>query len=134
GGISVGAGIATVTNSTLSGNEAFSGTAGGISNRGGTVTLTNSTLSNNTGPIAGIDNDSGTVTLINTIVAGQSSFAACSGTITAGPDSLASDGTCGGATQAPGGDAMLAPLGNYGGPTQTHALLPGSPAIDAANH
>jgi hypothetical protein len=26
---------------------------------------------------------------------------------------------------------ILAPLGNYGGPTQTHALLPGSPAIDA---
>ena len=26
---------------------------------------------------------------------------------------------------------MLAPLGNYGGPTQTMALLPGSPAIDA---
>lgn len=25
----------------------------------------------------------------------------------------------------------LAPLGNYGGPTQTVALLPGSPAIDA---
>ena len=25
----------------------------------------------------------------------------------------------------------LAPLGNYGGPTQTIALLPGSPAIDA---
>ena len=25
----------------------------------------------------------------------------------------------------------LAPLGDYGGPTQTMALLPGSPAIDA---
>jgi hypothetical protein len=28
-------------------------------------------------------------------------------------------------------NALLAPLGNYGGPTQTIALLPGSPAIDA---
>lgn len=28
---------------------------------------------------------------------------------------------------------MLAPLGNYGGMTQTHALLPGSPAIDTGN-
>ena len=28
-------------------------------------------------------------------------------------------------------NALLAPLGNYGGPTQTMALLPGSPAIDA---
>ena len=29
---------------------------------------------------------------------------------------------------------MLTPLGNYGGPTQTMALLPGSPAIDAGNN
>ena len=28
-------------------------------------------------------------------------------------------------------DAMLAPLGNYGGPTETMALLAGSPAIGA---
>ncbi|MDX2232400.1 MAG: filamentous hemagglutinin N-terminal domain-containing protein [Leptolyngbyaceae cyanobacterium bins.349] len=27
-------------------------------------------------------------------------------------------------------DRILAPLGNYGGPTQTHALVPGSPAIN----
>ena len=31
-------------------------------------------------------------------------------------------------------DPLLAPLGNYGGPTQTMALLPGSPAIDAGNN
>jgi hypothetical protein len=30
------------------------------------------------------------------------------------------------------GDPKLAPLGNYGGPTQTMPLLPGSPARDAA--
>ncbi len=29
---------------------------------------------------------------------------------------------------------LLAQLGNYGGPTQTMALLPGSPAIDAGNN
>ena len=29
---------------------------------------------------------------------------------------------------------VLAPLGNYGGPTQTMALLPGSPAIDAGSN
>jgi hypothetical protein len=28
---------------------------------------------------------------------------------------------------------LLAPLGNYGGPTQTMALLPGSPALDAGD-
>ena len=31
-----------------------------------------------------------------------------------------------------GSDALLGPLADNGGPTQTHALLPGSPAIDAA--
>ena len=31
-------------------------------------------------------------------------------------------------------DPLLAPLGNYGGLTQTMALLPGSPAIDAGNN
>jgi hypothetical protein len=28
---------------------------------------------------------------------------------------------------------MLGPLADNGGPTETHALLPGSPAIDTAN-
>ena len=32
-----------------------------------------------------------------------------------------------------GADAQLGPLADNGGPTLTHALLPGSPAIDAAN-
>jgi len=31
-------------------------------------------------------------------------------------------------------DPLLAPLGNYGGPTQTMPLLPGSPAIDAGSN
>ena len=31
-------------------------------------------------------------------------------------------------------DALLVPLGNYGGPIQTMGLLPGSPAIDAGNN
>ena len=32
------------------------------------------------------------------------------------------------------GNPLLAPLGNYGGPTQTMALLPGSIAIDAGSN
>jgi hypothetical protein len=32
------------------------------------------------------------------------------------------------------GDALLGPLDDNGGPTQTHALLPGSPAIDAGDN
>ena len=33
-----------------------------------------------------------------------------------------------------GGSPQLGPLANNGGPTRTHALLPGSPAIDAGNN
>ena len=32
-----------------------------------------------------------------------------------------------------GDDPLLGPLADHGGPTQTHALLPGSPAIDAGD-
>ena len=38
------------------------------------------------------------------------------------------DGNC---QPAFSGEPMLGPLADYGGPTQTHSLLPGSPAIDA---
>jgi len=48
---------------------------------------------------------------------------------------LSSDGTCN--FSGPGDlnntDPVLGPLQNNGGPTQTQALLPGSPAIDAGN-
>src|SRR5262249_49120354 len=33
-----------------------------------------------------------------------------------------------------GVNPLLAPLGNYGGPTQTMALVPGSPALDARSN
>src|ERR1043166_1545649 len=43
----------------------------------------------------------------------------------------------GGFLNAPGDqintDPLLGPLQNNGGPTQTHGLLPGSPAIDAGD-
>ncbi len=45
------------------------------------------------------------------------------------------DGTCGtpAATDQVGVDALLGPLADNGGPTLTHMLLDGSPAIDTAN-
>jgi CSLREA domain-containing protein len=45
---------------------------------------------------------------------------------------LATDGTCPGFT-LPGTNPLLGPLNVNGGPTETHALLAGSPAIDAAS-
>ena len=59
----------------------------------------------------------------------------CSGTITSQGNNILSTTTdC---TVSGGGvtvtDPLLGPLANNGGSTQTHALLTGSPAIDAGN-
>jgi hypothetical protein len=132
GGGIVNDGPLTVTDSTLSGNGA--GIGGGIYNRGA-VTLANSTVSENTAAqfAGGIDITDGTVTLTSTIVAnneGPSPDCLGSGTftLTDGGGNLSSDGSCPGLVS----DPLLGPLQNNGGPTFTHALLFGSPAIDAA--
>ena len=134
-------GTVTVTNSTLSGNSATS-SGGVLLNNGGTVRVTNSTLSGNSasGNGGGIFN-AGTLTVTNTIVAGN--------TAPTGPDingAVVSHGhnligtTSGtlGITSGMNGDLanptpLLSALGSYGGLTQTVALLPGSPAIDAGD-
>jgi len=56
-----------------------------------------------------------------------------SGAISSQGYNLDSDGSCHltAATDLPGTDPLLGPLQNNGGPTLTHALLPGSPALDA---
>jgi hypothetical protein len=55
------------------------------------------------------------------------------GTIVSNGHNLDGDGTCGlgEPTDLPGTDPLLGPLADNGGPSETHALLPGSPAIDA---
>ena len=115
-------GLLTVTNSTLSGNTA--GTlGGGIDNENrGTVTVTSCTLSANTARSGGgINNTFGPVTLGNTIVAGNTG-----GDISGG-------GTYSQTYSLLGGQPRLAPLGDYGGPTQTMPLLAGSPALEAGD-
>jgi hypothetical protein len=60
----------------------------------------------------------------------------CSGlVITSNGHNLDGDGTCGltGTGDITNTNALLAPLQDNGGPTLTHALLTGSPAIDAGN-
>ncbi len=128
-------GTATLTNVTLSGNSSggcgnvCSGTGGGIFNAG-TTTLTNVTLSGNQSYDVGggIYRYSGTVTLKNTIVA-NSSGGNCLPFL-GGNFNLSSDGTCGFGADRDNVSVMLGPLANNGGATLTHALLPGSPAID----
>ncbi len=117
----------TVTNSTFSGNSAAT-SGGGINNiEGSWVSVTNSTFSGNsaTGNGGGINNDWFVPFPVrNTIVAGNS--ATGSGPDTSGPLDT-------GGRNLIGGNPLLGPLGSNSGPTQTFALLPGSPAIDAGD-
>ena len=128
-----------LNNSTVSGNFA-SNKGGGIYNRyqGNTVTLTNSTVSGNSASDGGgIYNEGGTVTLVNTIVANNLAGGDCTGdgVVTSLGHNLDSDGSCDLAATGDlsNVDPLLGPLQDNGGLTFTHALLPGSPAIDAGD-
>jgi predicted outer membrane repeat protein len=129
----------TLTTSTVSGNATRS-TGGGLCCDGG-FTLTNSTVSGNTaaGGGGGLYNAFGTVTLTSSIVANNPDGGDCFIVDTGGEliishgYNLDSDRSClpFAGTDQPGVDPLLGPLQDNGGPTLTHALLPGSPAIDA---
>ena len=134
-------GSVTVINSTISGNSATA-SGGGISNyaQNNGLTLKNSTLSGNSAPAgngSAIFNQGGSTTTIGDTVlnAGASGGTLFNngGTVTSLGYNLASD-TGGGVLTGPGDqintDPMLGPLQDNGGPTFTHELLPGSPAID----
>ncbi len=131
-------GTLTITNSTVSGNSAVGqhdgqpwGHGGGIV---GEVTFTNSTLSNNYSNLSagGIE---GSGAIGNTIL-NYNSGANIVGTMTSLGYNLSSDDG-GGNLTGPGDqintDPMIGPLQNNGGPTLTHALLSGSPAINAGD-
>ena len=137
GGGIFNSGTVTLTNSTISSN--YGGDGGGILNSG-TVTLTNSTVRANTalfgGEGGGISSSIyGTVTLTNTIIADNPSGGDCAGAFTSLGFNLDSDGSCGLNTTGDlsNVDPLLGPLQDNGGPTFTHALLPGSPAIEAGD-
>jgi hypothetical protein len=148
GGIFCNGCTLTLTNSTVSGNIGGAGNngGGGIFTGQGAVTLTNSTVSGNTssGSGGGINSGSGTVNVKNTIIAGNTAVGSApdlAGSFTSQGYNLIgnSDGSQGFANDVNndqvGSDATpldpeLGPLQNNGGPTFTHALLTGSPAID----
>jgi hypothetical protein len=112
------------------------------------VNLTNITVADNVSP-AGAPADifvgtfgetSATLTLVNTIVASaqDNCFVAYWGTgavtLAADHNNAFTDATCyAGAADQVVADVGLGPLADNGGPTLTHALLAGSPAIDAAD-
>jgi hypothetical protein len=143
---SIGAGIdnagdastVTITNSTFSGNAASA--YGGACFNAGTLQIANSTLSDNSASIGGGILVFGPLQIGNTILnrgdsgANIDSFGEV--TVTSLGYNLSSD-DAGGHLTGPGDqintDPVLGPLQDNGGPTITHALLPGSPAIGAGD-
>ena len=84
GGIANVGGAVTLTNSTVSNNEATNYTGGGIENREGILTLTNSSLSGNrAGNGGGIFDFRGTVTLTNSSITDNHVFNGGGGILTA---------------------------------------------------
>jgi hypothetical protein len=143
GGLDPSVGTVTVTNTTISGNRSAKG--GGIQlESAGVLVLDHVTIANNKAKEgAGLWTEDGTsATLTATLLAGNKPFD-CFGPITSNGSNLigAIDGCMitgvvtgnitGGPKPVKPVKALLAPLKNNGGPTATHALKPGSPAIDA---
>ncbi|MBS0571101.1 MAG: hypothetical protein JSS28_10865 [Proteobacteria bacterium] len=144
-------GTTSISNSTISGNSA-NGSGGGFYARAN-MTIVNSTISGNSA------NSSGggfwlshlNASLSNSIVANNSSPSDSEFICTAqsnGASSVTADHTliegsyaCAGGSTFTGSisnilgqNPRLGPLAHYGGPTETLALLPGSPAIDAGDN
>jgi len=125
------------------GGNAF---GGGLFQGGGAISLTNATVADNealggggfpagTGLGDNLNVSNGVMQLRNCIVAGTLDRTNCVGAITDGGHNISSDSSC--HFSAPGSlndtDPKLAPFADYGGPTPTIALLPGSPALDTAD-
>ncbi|NET57791.1 MAG: hypothetical protein F6K47_17015, partial [Symploca sp. SIO2E6] len=141
----VNIGELTVTNSTISSNTS---TFGNSVTNSGELALTNSTITGNSSFFgSSVTNYSGaSATISNTIIAGNSSTdsADVSGNFTSNGFNLIGDITgstgfendltfasLGGISIA---DILDTNLTNNGGFTPTHALIAGSPAIDAGNN
>lgn len=133
-----------IVNTTITGN--FAARGGGVYNSG-TVWLVNDTITNNgvSEAAVGIFNEAGSVNVLNTLIgaAPATSPSVLSGAFTSKGNNFVGDARnstgfahgvnndlVSGETQI---DPMFGLLVNNGGHTDTRALLPGSPAIDAGN-
>jgi predicted outer membrane repeat protein len=134
----------SIVNSTISGNSAGT-SGGGIYNFASSLNVANSVITGNSaGSGGGIYNNGlfgvSLVEISNTIMnagaLGANVVNNNGGTVTSDGYNLSSDDG-GGYLNGPGDqintDPLLGLLQNNGGPTLTHALLPGSPAIDAGD-
>ncbi len=140
-------GTLQVSNSTISGNRAAWG--GGIySDQDGLAKIWNTTIAGNRvasgNDGGGMYNESGALaTMWNTLLAnnivdpGQDTRSNCLGDITDGGNNFDSGDSCQFSSQNDSffnTDPLLGSLADNGGPTETHALLAGSPAINAGNN
>jgi hypothetical protein len=127
-----------INNSTISGNTA--GVGGGIFNHflDPPLAINNTTISgNSSGDGGGIYTDSQTL-FTDSIIANAQSGGDCSGSfgsLQSNGYNLSSDDTCNfhNTGDQINTDPLLGPLQDNGGLTQTMALLPGSPVIDAGD-
>jgi len=136
----------TITNSTISGNSSNNGSGALYLRNSSPLTISNSTVSGNSAVniAGGITLYKATLNLVSTIVANSSSGTGTRdieigpGGIVNGTNSLVQNATgfgfSSGSGNITGVNPLLGPLANNGGPTQTMALLAGSPAIDKGSN
>jgi hypothetical protein len=146
-------GTVTIDNSTLAGNQASGngyyspGQGGGINNDAGTVSINNSTVADNqannlvVSTLGGGNGGGiyGAVQMYDTILADNAASYApdLDGSVTSLGHNLIGNTTGGSgfvASDLLSVDPQLGPLQNNGGPTQTMALLPGSPAANTGDN
>jgi hypothetical protein len=162
GGVHAAGGTLTLTNDTLSGNRAQGGEGGNGGGAGGRNGSVGRAGNGGNASGGGLDIVSGsTMTLTNTLIAhdtvtagtrgstgyqgsaGSATDPDVSGNVTSSAHDLIGDGTGSNLSNSVNGnrvgtsasplDPLLGPLQDNGGPTQTMALLPGSPALDAGD-
>lgn len=124
-----------ISNSTFTGNQAsaFSGNGGAILNFSSPVLSNLTIVDNDAGDEGGGIYSFSAIRIRNVIATGNEASGAADdcrvvdvGVVAEYLGNIIAAGNCGALTAA---DPLLAPLADNGGPTQTIALLPGSPAI-----
>jgi hypothetical protein len=156
GGLLNSDGLLTLANTTVSGNSVTGGASGGgiynaqfFGAAPSEVVLINTTVSDNSadatgGGLSGFNFSGGssiTLSTKNSIVAGNTApdntncAAIVGGSYVSNGNNLEDADTCSfdQPTDQVNTDPLLGPLQDNGGPTWTHALLDGSPAVDAAD-
>lgn len=139
GGIYSYDGTLTIENSTLSGNVAIAHGGGIFLDYSNDVILRDSTIADNVAADAdsiSIFHVAVSLTIANSIIVSADQGANCEGSnFTSLGYNLSDDASCNltQATDMTNTDPLLGPLADNGGATFTHALLPGSPAIDSGD-